>query len=261
MLYKAGSLEGKKRLIIVSPFLSMRRIRWYDKALKRLREDNVEIIVFTKPQNELLSEMHNDSINYLRDIGIEIKYLRGIHSKFIGIDNDVCYTGSLNPLSHSCTLETMIRFKGSGCVDAFLEQMIRSSNPYSSDKAEMKEWLTEEELRKAIKDLRGRIIGEKGGRTMFVLPNSKIEDLIKELPSSIERFLNHSSIRNNNISIFLDNNVEDFIFLCKMRIRVMKQEILIEKDKERQKREKEREKEEKKRAKQRMQNKSTKKKK
>jgi len=251
-----------KRLIIVSPFLSRRRIRWYENALQRLREEQIEIIVYTKPREELLSDMHNDSISHLQGMGIQIKYLKGIHSKFIGIDNDVCYTGSLNPLSHCCTLETMIRFKGSGCVDAFLEQIIRSSSPHRGDDTEMKGWLTEKELRKAILELRGRIIGEKGGQPQFILPSSKVDELIKVMPASREKFLNHEAIRDNNFKSYFEDYIDDFVNIFKMRIRGMEEEKKIEQEKELEKREKEREKEreKKKREREKSKNKSKKKK-
>lgn len=236
----------KKRLVIVSPFLSKRRIRWYEQNLQRLRDDHVEIIVYTKPKEELLSEIHNGSISHLAEMGIEIKYLKGIHSKFIGIDNEVCYHGSLNPLSHYCTLETMTRFKGTGCVDAFLEQIIRSSSPYSYSNTDVKKWLSEKELKKAILELRGRIVGEKGGQPHFILPNSKVEDLINDLPDTNDKFLNHSAITNNKFRGFFEDYKEDFVNLFKMRIRGLIEEIEIDKEKARIKREKEREKEAKK---------------
>ncbi|MFA6449917.1 MAG: AAA domain-containing protein [bacterium] len=203
----------KNRLIIVSPFISVNRIRWYEEFLVRLRDKNVEITVYTKPLDEELSEWHKNGVKRIKNIGINVEFLRRIHSKFIGIDDDICYEGSMNPLSHRDTSEIVNRFKGAGCVDAYMTQIMRSSVSQSYETMDAKVSLSEIELKNAMIKLRGRIIGEKGGQPQFVLSNSKIDALINDLPLSKELFLAHPSIRNNNFRVLLEDYADDFVQL------------------------------------------------
>lgn len=214
--FRIDQKEIRERLIIVSPYLSLRRIRWYNEIFIQLIDKNVKIIVYTKPYEEEFSDRHFESIKYLNSIGLTLEYLKGIHSKFIGIDDNICYSGSLNPLSHNCTRETMIRFKGKGCVDAFLQQIRRASSPSRTPPERTRNSLSDNELKKALEGLRGRIAGEKGLLPQFVLSQAKMTRLLNDLPSSIREFMNHPSINHNKL---FEGYAEEFVELFKKRRR------------------------------------------
>ena len=59
----------------------------------------------------------------LEAIGIVVEFRAKIHQKAVLIDENIVWFGSLNPLSYSSTLETMIRFDHIGLSAVFAESM------------------------------------------------------------------------------------------------------------------------------------------
>jgi superfamily I DNA and/or RNA helicase len=116
----------KERLIILSPFVSIRRSTILMNYFRAMRSRNVEIRVYTKPINQQVGEMVNQAevvIEQLRSIGIKVVERRSMHQKIAILDNTISWEGSLNILSHRDTAEHMRRLEGSSSIEEIVRNL------------------------------------------------------------------------------------------------------------------------------------------
>lgn len=109
----------KQRLIILSPFVSVRRSSMFMDYFKAMIEQGIEIKLHTRPVNQQTSEMANQSdivIRQLREIGVKVIERSKMHQKVAIIDSDIAWEGSLNILSHRDSGEQMRRFIGESAI-------------------------------------------------------------------------------------------------------------------------------------------------
>jgi hypothetical protein len=126
--------QAKKRLIILSPFLSIRRCDYYVALFANLITRGVAIDIYTKPVNEQTGAMANQAeqmIEKMKTIGAKIVTRKGMHQKIAIIDDGIAWEGSLNILSHRDTGEQMRRFEGRATVDELIKSL--KLNGKSSD--------------------------------------------------------------------------------------------------------------------------------
>ncbi len=104
--------RAKNRLIIYSPFMTPDRVSFLLPQLQAATERNVQIYVITKAH----SERSNSELmtikkieTQLSEIGIIVIHKLRMHEKLIFIDENITWSGSLNPLSFSNTQEIMER--------------------------------------------------------------------------------------------------------------------------------------------------------
>jgi superfamily I DNA and/or RNA helicase len=116
----------KQRLIILSPFVSIRRSTRFMDLFKAMVDRNVEIKIYTRPISQQVGEMANQSnivLNQCRSIGVNVIEKRNMHQKVAIIDNDVAWEGSLNILSHRDTGEQMRRFIGQSTIEELIKNL------------------------------------------------------------------------------------------------------------------------------------------
>ena len=112
------------RVIIESPFITVKRLNMLLPTLQRLRARGISVIVNTKSLDEhdqLLYEQALRSIAMLQEIGVTVLMTVGHHRKLAIIDDDILWEGSLNILSQNDSCEFMRRMQSS----VLTEQMIR----------------------------------------------------------------------------------------------------------------------------------------
>lgn len=110
----------KQRLIILSPFVSIRRSGMLMDSFKAMVGRGVDITVYTRPMNQQVGEMASQSevvLSQFRSIGVRVIERRNMHQKVAVIDNDIAWEGSLNILSHRDTGEQMRRFMGQSAIE------------------------------------------------------------------------------------------------------------------------------------------------
>lgn len=104
--------QARDRVILYSAFITQERLGQIGPHLKAAIERGVCIYVVTKARGE---RQKGEISRYqmleqaLEDWGIVVIHKRGMHEKLIFIDEDVLWSGSLNPLSFSDTQEIMER--------------------------------------------------------------------------------------------------------------------------------------------------------
>ena len=118
--FEADLERSRSEVILYSPFVATNRMNQILPVLKAHSDRGVKIRIFTKSADEL---DRPELLDKLRDAGLTMKQIRGMHEKIVVIDHKVTYVGSLNVLSNNGrTRELMSRFEGSD----FARQVLRS---------------------------------------------------------------------------------------------------------------------------------------
>lgn len=116
----------KERLIILSPFLSIRRSSMFIDYFRTMLGRGVEIRIYTRPSNQQVGEMANQAdvvIRQLRSIDANVIERRSMHQKVALLDNTIAWEGSLNILSHRDTGEHMRRFEGASAIEEIIRNL------------------------------------------------------------------------------------------------------------------------------------------
>ncbi len=115
----------EKSLIIMSPFVSLRRAGRLMDYFRVLLGRNANVRIYTRPpsqQSGSLSEHAEQVINQFENLGAKVLQRKGMHQKIAIIDNKIAWEGSLNILSHRGTQEQMRRFEGENAA----QEVVRS---------------------------------------------------------------------------------------------------------------------------------------
>lgn len=115
---------SKSRIIIYSPFVTTDRVSFLLPQLQAAIERNVEVYIITKA----LSERSKSDLSTIKkiesqlaDIGIAVTHKLRMHEKLVFVDDDVTWSGSLNPLSFSNTREIMERRKSKAVLKDYFQ--------------------------------------------------------------------------------------------------------------------------------------------
>lgn len=114
--------RARKRIVIESPFLTMRRVSTLLPQLGKSSRRGVTVIVNTKPLDEhdtVLRGQAEQAITALQEIGVRVLMTVGHHRKVAVVD-DVLWEGSLNILSQNDSCELMRRTQSSELSDQML---------------------------------------------------------------------------------------------------------------------------------------------
>lgn len=116
--------SANSRIIIYSPFATTDRVSFLLPQLQAAIERSVEVYVITKA----LSERAKSELSTIRkiegqfaDVGITVIHKLRMHEKLVFIDEDVTWSGSLNPLSFSNTQEIMERRKSKAVLTDYFQ--------------------------------------------------------------------------------------------------------------------------------------------
>ena len=118
--------DVKERLIILSPFLSIRRSDPFMNRFQAMIAKGVDISLYTRPVSQQGGEMSQQSetvIEHMRAIGAKVIERKSMHQKVAIIDDKIAWEGSLNILSHRDTGEQMRRFEGISTVKELIKNL------------------------------------------------------------------------------------------------------------------------------------------
>jgi hypothetical protein len=104
--------RAQRRVVIYSPFFTQDRVGLLETQIKAAIERGVRVYVITKAQcerrqRELAQYRFVEKI--LTDWNVVVIHKLNMHEKLVFIDDNILWSGSLNPLSHSNTQEVMER--------------------------------------------------------------------------------------------------------------------------------------------------------
>jgi len=115
---------ASRRIIIYSPFATTDRVSFLLPQLQGAVERGVEVYVVTKAHSERSrSELSTIKAieNQLTQTGIAVIHKLRMHEKLVFVDEDVTWSGSLNPLSFSNTQEIMERRKSKAVLKDYFQ--------------------------------------------------------------------------------------------------------------------------------------------
>lgn len=120
-------LQARRRIIIFSAFMTQERISTLSPQLQAALERGVQVFIVTKSLEERGRGdrgLYRTLEQTLKSWGVTIIHKRAMHEKLVIIDEDILWTGSLNPLSFRNTQEIMER-RGSKAVVQEYEHALR----------------------------------------------------------------------------------------------------------------------------------------
>lgn len=126
--FKVDLQRAKARVLVQSPFLTIRRINELAKPIENCARRFVRVCVFAKRPADSALESEDDeryrrSTEYLlSSLGVHVTFRPDLHEKLAVIDDCVFWEGSLNILSYRNTKERMTRWESLGKV----EEAVRS---------------------------------------------------------------------------------------------------------------------------------------
>ena len=103
---------ASSRVVIYSPFITSNRLAELQQPIRGAVDRGVRVVVVTKAledrgKRELAGYKELEAT--LRSWGAVVVHKRGMHEKLVFVDDDLLWSGSLNPLSYSSTQEVMER--------------------------------------------------------------------------------------------------------------------------------------------------------
>ena len=104
--------QARKSIVIVSPYATLRRVQWLDAVLHKALDSRVAITVMTRPADAFhgrSKEAAGIAIERLETMGVTVHCRDSIHQKYVVIDEQLVWYGSINLLSFGSSQESMMR--------------------------------------------------------------------------------------------------------------------------------------------------------
>jgi superfamily I DNA and/or RNA helicase len=111
-------------VIIFSPFLTIERFSKLHLIFTELLSKGIKIYIITLPPNEQPAIMQGSKevMKKLNELGVSLKFRKGMHEKIALIDKKIKWIGSLNILSHNSRKEYMERVEGENSSKELFEK-------------------------------------------------------------------------------------------------------------------------------------------
>jgi len=112
--FESDLREARKDIVIVSAFVTERRVKILQETLRDAVEKGVTVRILTKPPEaqEKMEQTAAEGIRILKNLGARVELNPKTHEKLSVIDTAVTWYGSLNILSQNVSSESMMRFVG-----------------------------------------------------------------------------------------------------------------------------------------------------
>ena len=120
---------AKKEILIVSPLVRKRRTDQMTKHLKISIDNNIRVIVATRPKEDFKPQDHTAmqrTLDLLTNSGVSVVFKSNIHQKFAVMDQKVVWYGSINLLSYGSAQESIMRIKSSNIANELMKSIERA---------------------------------------------------------------------------------------------------------------------------------------
>jgi len=125
-IFTADLQAAKREIVIVSPYLTQKRVSKIMGALEECMQLGVNVIVVTRPATDY-AEKDNSRISgilaYLSEKGISITEKSKIHQKFAIFDGRIVWYGSINLLSYGNAEESIMRLDSASIAGELMSVM------------------------------------------------------------------------------------------------------------------------------------------
>lgn len=116
--------QAKESVAIVSPFVTVKRVKWIEASLRQCNQKQVKISIVTRSPDSLPATSRNaaeTAIGMLAALSGNVSYREGIHQKYAIIDGRIVWYGSINLLRFSTSQESIMRLVSSSIARALTE--------------------------------------------------------------------------------------------------------------------------------------------
>ena len=116
--------QAKESVAIVSPFVTVKRVKWIEASLRQCNQKQVKINIVTRWPDSLPATSRNaaeTAIGMLAALSGNVSCREGIHQKYAIIDGRIVWYGSINLLSFSTSQESIMRLVSSSIARALTE--------------------------------------------------------------------------------------------------------------------------------------------
>jgi len=116
--------SASKRLLIISPFVTQKRILQMMDHFSEILKKQVEIIIITRPIDEFKKDRQaalEDIFSMVGKAGIRLIFKSKIHQKFAIIDDKITWYGSINLLSFGHSEESIMRLESTSIAHELTE--------------------------------------------------------------------------------------------------------------------------------------------
>ncbi len=125
-VYCADIENAHGNIFIISPFVLRRRIMNFREHLRRAIDMNIKVTIMTRPCEDFKEKDRpqlSDTLDVLRNDGVNLLFKSGVHQKFAVIDDRIVWYGSVNLLSFGTSEETMMRLESSNIASELLKSL------------------------------------------------------------------------------------------------------------------------------------------
>ena len=125
-VYKNDLLNAAREILIVSPFVTKRRVSQMLPFLGAAQDRKVKAVVVTRPAADFREKdrpVLEETLALLHAAGVQVAYKSNIHQKFAVCDQKIVWYGSINLLSFGRAEESVMRLENPGIADQLLESI------------------------------------------------------------------------------------------------------------------------------------------
>lgn len=122
-VYRNDMLNAEREILIVSPFITKRRVSQMLPFLVAAQERDVKAVVVTRPASDFREKDRaslKETLPLFDAAGVSVVFKSSIHQKFAIFDQKIVWYGSINLLSFGRSLESIMRLENSGVADELL---------------------------------------------------------------------------------------------------------------------------------------------
>ena len=122
-VYKNDLLNAAREILIVSPFITKRRVSQMLPFLGAAQDRKVKTVVVTRPAADFREKDRpalEETLALLIAAGIQVAFKSNIHQKFAVFDQKIVWYGSINLLSFGRAEESIMRLENPGIADELL---------------------------------------------------------------------------------------------------------------------------------------------
>ncbi len=125
-VYSNDLVNAQKKIVIVSPFVTKKRVKQLCQYLQRAEDNHIEVTVLTRPPEDFKDKSRSalqQAFDLLRNEKVNLLFKSNIHQKFAIIDERIVWYGSINLLSFGSAEETIMRIESSNIANELMKSM------------------------------------------------------------------------------------------------------------------------------------------
>lgn len=127
-VYSNDIVSAEREVLIVSPFVTLRRTRQMMQHLEAALRRKVKVIVVTRPLEDFGEKdtaSLQGALKLLQDAGVNMIFRTNIHQKFAVVDQRISWYGSINLLSFGSSEESIMRLESPNIANELIKSLER----------------------------------------------------------------------------------------------------------------------------------------